>query len=929
MDGGNGHGAPPVANRSVVEGELKRALKSGRRNPRNTVLLLRAAPQWRDDAEFGVEVNGSQVPVAVAACPTVLSVLDALSAGRDDGRYLVVLTPCDTREVGESVLARAVEPEIRPINRWDLVQDAFGASRLDSRLTRSGMRWLAESLLDAQPAGGWRRLTGPVLSRDTAMNRLAAVRLGMDAAALDGGADAAALLDWTTSSAAVSSFFLLRDDERSGLISWFKETVGPVAEVIFGMSASGKVADAVSFGLAAAALYSGEAAVTARVRAEERYFAGNAPGDAALKTFGEASESLVIRWTDNGHAPQAAMMCERAELILADLGGRELAAASKVLDAGLDARLAAFAEALGTSLAEAAALPAAESALRKVAGHGRKRVRENEITAAEAAVRVARWLATTPDDAVPATLADGAMRMLRSWAWADRALTSLASADTSRVPRLGAVYARLWEAGKARRAALDDLFARKLASWTQGSSVTDDLLLAENLMERIARPLAQQRLPVIIVLDGMSAAVGCELAEELTTDGIWLEAGRRGDGREPVLATVPSVTSISRTSLLTGTLRAGAQGDERAGFAAFWGRRKSRLFHKGDLGPAPGRALSAEVRDAILDQQTVVAVVLNTIDDTLDKGKPGGPAHWTVDTVTYLRPVLDEARRAARPVILTADHGHVLHRDQDTDRGQSASAAQPGELRADSARYRVGTPGVGEILVRGPRVIVGGGSVVAAVDEAIHYTQKKAGYHGGASPAEVVVPVIVLLSSSSLLPPGWSAYDAVGHAPAWWNPPVSAPQAQIPTQSPAQPPSARRRRPAQAADDGAALFGISEVTASDPASTASSAPAATATSLGVQVGTSSRMAGQRQFVRRAPGDVSVDALIDALVQAGGSLTLAEAAAAVGEASVRMSGYLAQVVRLLNVDGYPVLGTTDGGRTVKLNEQLLRQQFLGQ
>ena len=36
-----------VANRSVVEGELRRALASRRSNKRNTVLLLRAAPEWR------------------------------------------------------------------------------------------------------------------------------------------------------------------------------------------------------------------------------------------------------------------------------------------------------------------------------------------------------------------------------------------------------------------------------------------------------------------------------------------------------------------------------------------------------------------------------------------------------------------------------------------------------------------------------------------------------------------------------------------------------------------------------------------------------------------------------------------------------------------------------------------------------------------
>jgi hypothetical protein len=41
----------------------------------------------------------------------------------------------------------------------------------------------------------------------------------------------------------------------------------------------------------------------------------------------------------------------------------------------------------------------------------------------------------------------------------------------------------------------------------------------------------------------------------------------------------------------------------------------------------------------------------------------------------------------------------------------------------------------------------------------------------------------------------------------------------------------------------------------------------------------------------------------------------------------MSGYLAQAVRLLNVDSYPVLQVKDGGKTVELSEQLLDQQFL--
>jgi hypothetical protein len=159
--------------------------------------------------------------------------------------------------------------------------------------------------------------------------------------------------------------------------------------------------------------------------------------------------------------------------------------------------------------------------------------------------------------------------------------------------------------------------------------------------------------------------------------------------------------------------------------------------HKADLAADLGKALSDQARNAILDTGSVVGVVLNAIDDTLDKGTT--TTRWTVEAVKYLGPVLDEARRAGRPVILTADHGHVL------DRGQPIHPAT-----SDSARYRTGVPGPGsgEIAIRGERVF--GGEVIVAVDESIHYTPRKAGYHGGASAAEVVIPVITLLPSGTL-----------------------------------------------------------------------------------------------------------------------------------------------------------------------------------
>jgi hypothetical protein len=90
---------------------------------------------------------------------------------------------------------------------------------------------------------------------------------------------------------------------------------------------------------------------------------------------------------------------------------------------------------------------------------------------------------------------------------------------------------------------------------------------------------------------------------------------------------------------------------------------------------------------------------------------------------------------------------------------------------------------------------------------------------------------------------------------------------------------------------------------------------------------SDRFAAQRGFVRKAPADAAVAAIIDGLIEAGGKLPMGVAAELAGQPAFRMAGYLAQLGRLLNVDGYPVISDTDGGRTVELNVRLLTEQFL--
>ena len=119
----------------------------------------------------------------------------------------------------------------------------------------------------------------------------------------------------------------------------------------------------------------------------------------------------------------------------------------------------------------------------------------------------------------------------------------------------------------------------------------------------------------------------------------------------------------------------------------------------------------------------------------------------------YLSELLDEAARAGRPVILTSDHGHY----------PGPGARDPRRAVRRRRATATGTPGPGEISVRGPRVLAADGEVVAAWDERIRYAPRKAGYHGGAAPSEVVVPVLVFV------PSGVASARAAGmcSAPVW------------------------------------------------------------------------------------------------------------------------------------------------------------------
>jgi hypothetical protein len=739
------------------------------------------------------------------------------------------------------------------------------------------------------------------------------------------------------------------------------------------------------------------------IRLEPR-LGGATPAAAVLRSWALDSAVVVSGLLQNpASRGNGDSLLARADELLADSRAAGLADGSDLLPSGLTRRFASLAGDLRAALASAAArehaspdlpqipeagLAGVEQAWTRVATH---RLAESDARtpAFHAAVRLARWLASS-------SAAGGtSLRVLldrhgSSDAWVDSAVSDASPGVSD--PGLGAGLAAVLAAVRARRAAHDAMFATALAAYTSddpaaasaasaaagghgaaaaghrdvaaghGDVAGNEVRQLEDLLPRVVLPLALRAPVLLLVLDGMSAGVGAEVVASVlsrTGEG-WAEALLDGQSRRgAALAVLPTLTEVSRASLLCGELRTGGQDVERRGYDALArahglpGVPGDALFHKKPLDSSRlGYAVADDVAAAIANVTgyPLVTCILNSIDDALDRSDPGGTA-WGADAVRHLAPLLDRARQAGRVVILTADHGHIVERREGTQRayatissGRSRAAAEP--------------PGQGEVLVTGRRVLLHEGRAVLAVDEHLRYGPLKAGYHGGAAPAEAVVPVVVLVPGA--VPDDVRLALAPPQEPAWWTDPA-APAPLTPGAAPPRaaglapvpvPASDLRTRPQDVAPT---LF---DEPATDPAPapsvhtrsvrsqavgspsvsspsvrTPSTVPAslgraATSSPAVVAVVQSAAYATQKKIAGRlSVTDDQIRGLLDALLAAPGHrLVPARAATALGVAPINLRGAVLHAQRLLNIEGYAVLRVDADGATVILDEILLREQF---
>ncbi|WP_308125395.1 BREX-2 system phosphatase PglZ [Rhodococcoides corynebacterioides] len=887
-----------VASRAVVGAKLTAVAQ---KNYSRGVLGLHAAAEW-DGASLQFEGE----PVTVVACPSVLSVWEALHTHRADP-WVVILTPLDEDQLGASALAHLINGRLMTPDPWDALMSNFGATTMEPALYRvDNDRGFALELLDTLMPDDYSPAPAGVLTVNHVFAAIAAGPMAI-VGSRDVEIDSLALLEWSTNRAeAAPTTDDLRGSVRARFMTWLGSKAGRLEPVVLMLLESGRLPQLVPLGVVVGVFdqpedqHARDLFLASRglrgVDAElASLWASITTGFVRHQVTSTTRRSMLDEASNLARDPDASPRAERSVLLPVGLQSRR-----RELGERIDAALRAHA---GTGTVSVTGLVGVEDAWTHHQQHLEAR-NDADVSVLSAAVRLVRWHAT--EARTERHLSDTSDAYLHDGAWVDTQLTIVRRGVVDSV-LVGAV-SRLIERTVERRRESDLRFARALAD-----SPRPDVVTVESVLETWVLPLARRKPTLLLVVDALALPAAISLMATAEARG-WTEVTAPGSpSRSYALAVLPTLTKMSRCSLLAGRLIEGGSDVERREFAQALIRNDFRpsvsagpfIFHKVALDAIPAAAqIATDVANAISDTEhrPLVTAVLNYVDDTLHHADPGR-TEWTMDSITHLAPLMEAASRAGRAVVITSDHGHVI--DYGDGILLSRNSAYCHRAHADVASVDPER----EVLVSGPRVMTADRTAVLAVDDKVRYQGRNAGYHGGGSPAEALVPVFILTQDASVLEPD---SKPVGRTePAWWEP-TAMPSAP-PAQAPASP---GRVKKTPIADDAPSLFDSPEV----------ETHTASRKSLGSRVISSPIFTSQSTLAGRlALQRDQFAALVDAIASSSArEVTVGQAATALGVSNQRARGALMQAKRVLDVEGYEVLIV--GPDAVALDMDLLAEQF---
>jgi len=871
------------------------------------LLLSLVAPHWRATREkdrtapaIGVQsdskwqgpemVSLDSESFRVVQCDSVLEARDVLETHGNG--HLIMVTPLGDKDLGVDVAARLLRHKLLRIEPWEALRNRFNAKSFDAALL--GKRALAEAAVESLAAGEPDPAPAGVLTAETIWKLVLGGRLGLT----DAKPDARAWLEWTLDGDHLLRWRGVNNELKSLLKDWLSGYLGEWASSFLGCLESGYGQQAMAIGLALSVLRQevpdGQSQVTlAQARGRlEQYTGGHPLSPQAQRVWAESAKQwAAASCANNAQLTEVTEKLVEADRLLEKTGALALAGLGCWSLAGFQQRLESFSDIVGRFVEKQALLADVERGIDELSQHQTPKwfARERALLhRAHMAARLCRWLQTPEETADDWEAAVGQYTEVS--AWVDVARQAILGGNEPELVarRWSALFTRVSE----RRERQNRTFAIQLAKAVSEDHVSGPAVPIEDTLERVVAPWAKERV-LLVVMDGMSYAVWHEIQCEVQ-DRTWKpQSWRDGVSLPPAISVLPSATGFSRCSLLCGRLLTGGQEVEKKGFAehrALLAVSKAGfpplLFHKDEVGSGSHNlsdGLRAEVRN---ENRRVVGVVVNVIDDSLT-GPEQRLFHWTLDQIPILRTLLQEAEDVGRTVVITSDHGHVL------DRGAVM------RRNAGADRYRSTDsqpPAKDEVLISGRRVLDQAGQIIALASENVRYSSvRKLGYHGGATPQECLVPIAVLTPPERKLD-GW--YEATEATPLWWFSGSIIEEHREPKRV-----KVRREPPAP-------LFEGVPAVASDWISRLMRSE-----TLADQL----RVAGGRLEASR------IEETVRALAVRNGVLMKAALAQKLDMPLLRIDGFLSNLQRVLNIDGYPVV-SIDSSQTVRLDISLLKTQF---
>ncbi len=881
--------------------------------PDARVIGIRSAGRWTGERR---REDGDELYM-IEQCDSPLAMRIALREEGDGKVIRVLVTRLENKDLSADILVRLAKCQLFPIDSWQIVKSLFQARAIDPRIIRH--RWIAERLLEFIPEDGYAPAPGGFLDAENIWPILLDRSIGLATPR----PELLELLRWSIDPENVRRFREESTEFRDAATAWLAELAGPTAKTVLGCVAVNERADALPIGLAAGVVFHPDNAGRldkAAGRMEERYFGGVTPDDRAIDQWVAAATEVVRSQLIEPKLKESQL--QRADGILHEVGAHSFAFLSDTSPLGFDQRLTKFGERLGDALASEGlrTLEPMAEARRLIGEHELAARARRRLERVDMALRLVRWLSGFGDAAThsPRSLGEAVKAHLAEGGFVDWARLSLRTGDP--LSKLSEAYAKLSERVAQVREEQSNAFASLLKDWTSSGSSSGSIVPVESILETVVAPLAAERPILLIVIDGMSVAVARELVADITRD-VWIALCGQDEALALMggVAAIPSVTRVSRTSLLCGRLLRGESNDEQDGFEshpALLDRCRSDyppiLFHKRSLQEENDSGLASEIRREIAStDRRIVGVVVNAVDDHLLKGDQIDTS-WTRDTISVLPPLLHEAQSSERLVILASDHGHVL------DVRTNQRKADGGERW----RYAEGEPLDGEITLSGLRVVdPKSKTLVALWTEGVRYGAKKNGYHGGASPQEMVAPIAVLCSTTSF-PEGWK--EASVDTPVWWEELMGGTTEERKTPTDPNPIGSHRFTKT---NQTGYLFDMKEQEGPPKDSAASVEHPPQAPQWISDLLASSIYLEQKKLAgRSAPSDEVLGRFLGVLDARGDKMTSAALSRALNFSPGRLPGLLAVVQRVINVDGFPVITRDETSETVELNRELLRRQF---